>query len=746
MGTVKVAARVRERGERRLLVPARAPLTAVGWLLAGLSLAALLIAAAFQTHPVTDLAIGNRTQDDALIRAFHAAERQPASVGGRVYRWSQGESSVVLPGIGRTAATVTLTLAGGANPNPEVRVLANGGELTRLRLTPEFADYTLPLPAPYLTTGNLTLTLESSTFRSPSDRRELGVLVGRVRVEPSGGLARPPARPALALWGVVALLTLALVAVGLRVREAAIAGAAVALALAVGLIWLRLFVTVAAEEWLSAAVATLLLAVALRLLVPPVLRRVLPQSVAGSRRAAAEVVAAGVSLPGDRSRLTPAPPDTAASRLSPADYRWLLAAVIAVFAVRLGGLWHPATIVSDLLFHVHRFEDVLRGEWFQQIPAVFDAGRPVPYPPAAYALFAPFARVVPDYATLLTVGTQLLDALRSLTVGVVAWRVAGSRVAGASAAFIAGGVPVAFLLFSWGNLTDAVGEVALTLIFALLALALPRLWEPHFAVVFVAVTLFALLAHIGVAVATLVCIGAAVGVIGAWLLWRERSFAALRDVGPVVLLTVAAALFAVALYYRIPLTEPRVVVAESLSDATTVDSRDLGGYVIGAPRPDATIGLPATRTDNPLVAVAGQLVMESWAYYRLWPVLLAPFGVWLLHRGRSTAFPVPGAEDARTFAVTTPTTHDARGTRHAALVMLGWLLGTLALLVIGVLTGRFVRHAVSAIPAVAVGASAVIAYAWRWRWGRVAVVALLVATAAMTLLIWYGRITRTYHG
>ena len=81
------------------------------------------------------------------------------------------------------------------------------------------------MPAPYLTTGNLTLTFQTTAFHAPGDRRELGVLVSRVQVQPAGGFALPPARTSLALWGAIMLLMAALLAVGLRGWEAASGGA-----------------------------------------------------------------------------------------------------------------------------------------------------------------------------------------------------------------------------------------------------------------------------------------------------------------------------------------------------------------------------------------------------------------------------------------------------------------------------------------------------------------------------------------
>ena len=194
-------------------------------------------------------------------------------------------------------------------------------------------------------------------------------------------------------------------------------------------------------------------------------------------------------------------------------------------------------------------------------------------------------------------------------------------------------------------------------------------------------------------------------------------------------------MLAVALFYRVPLTGAKVA---PVSEAPpSVVPRAANGYTIGAPRPDATIGLPATQTRNALVAVVGQLGEEAWAFYRVWPLLLAPVGVWLLrHRLRTASTSDKPAAFGRQY-------RDADA--NAALVLSAWLVGALVLLIVGVLSGQFVRYAVSALPAVSVGAGVALAYGWQWRVGRVAVFALLALTAFATLVVWYGRITRTYH-
>ena len=318
------------------------------------------------------------------------------------------------------------------------------------------------------------------------------------------------------------------------------------------------------------------------------------------------------------------------------EARWLLAAVVGIFAARLGGLYHPAMIVSDLIFHVHRFEDVIvRHIWYQEVPALYDQGRPVPYPPGAYLLFAPFAPFVRNRADLLAIGTQLLDATRILIVGLVVWKVTRDRIAAACATLLAGIVPIAFMLFSWGNLTNAVGEWALTLLFAFCVLGGGRIrwWG---AVAFVAVVLLALLSHIGVAVTTVALLGAGFAV---WLFivlrerrapWRDRGF--LTALG----LTCIAGLLAFALFYHIPLAGTHTTTNDPALAASPAASSG-AKYEIGGPRPDPSIGLNSSRTNNPVVAVVGQIWVEGYAFYRIWPLLLAPLGFWLLWQG----FPNP---------------------------------------------------------------------------------------------------------
>jgi hypothetical protein len=705
------------------------------WHVAAIALiAAVVIGAVYQTHPAYDIAIGQRVQDDPLVADFNGAEQQPATAGGRAYRWTSAESTITFPGIGRTATNIVLTMACGPNPDPDVTILANGGQVARLHLAADFTDYPIAVPAPYLTTGNLTLTFQATAFRAPGDRRELGVLVSRVQVQPAGGFALPPARTSLSLWGAIMLLMVALLAVGLRGWEAATASLALIVGGALLLARNRLFITLGAGPWLRVAALTLLLALILRFATPPIMRRL---GIAGGLWEA----------------------------------RWLLAVVAGIFAVRLGGLYHPTMIVSDLIFHVHRFEDVIvRHIWYQEVPALYDKNRPVPYPPGAYLLFAPFAPFARNRADLLTIGTQLLDASRIVVIGLVVWTATRDRIAAACATFLAGIVPIAFMLFSWGNLTNAVGEWALTLLFALFALRADRLRRPWLALSFVAVVLLALLSHIGVAITTVALLVAAFAVWLGVLLrqrrapWRDRDF--LTALG----LAGVAGLLAFALFYRIPLAGSHTATNDPALAVTSAPQQG-GKYEIGGPRPDPSIGLNDYRTNNPVIAIAGQIGVEGYAFYRVWPLLLAPLGYWLLWRGypppparRAPALPTrEGVTQPNCRALPSTTSiyrrlappsscpEGARGKgegglgRQLCLTCLVWFGVSLAFLVVGVLAGRYVRYAATAMPAVAVGAGVALGYGWQWRWGRVMTILLLAFSAGATLLIWYGRITRAYH-
>jgi hypothetical protein len=144
------------------------------------------------------------------------------------------------------------------------------------------------------------------------------------------------------------------------------------------------------------------------------------------------------------------------------------------FVLRFGGLTYPQFITSDILLHVHNVQRVVRGEWI--FPGFLPDYTPVPYPPALYAILAPFSWLMgTDDATisvLLKVAASLFDAACCVGVAWAGAKLWGGR-AGGLAAILYALSPAPFELFSAGNYTNLFAQDALnlTLLGALVFLA-----------------------------------------------------------------------------------------------------------------------------------------------------------------------------------------------------------------------------------------------------------------------------------
>ena len=75
-------------------------------------------------------------------------------------------------------------------------------------------------------------------------------------------------------------------------------------------------------------------------------------------------------------------------------FRILLTIMLVAFAVRLAGQLHPQIFVVDLLYHVHRYEDVQNGTLIIMHVASELAGRDTFYLPTAYIFMMPLQWVV----------------------------------------------------------------------------------------------------------------------------------------------------------------------------------------------------------------------------------------------------------------------------------------------------------------------------------------------------------------
>ena len=292
------------------------------WLIAAAVVAAIVLTVAFQVRPTYRIAVGNPAQDTALVRGFYEPERQAAVDGGAQYRWARESGQINFPGIGHGAVHLDLVLSSSLNPSRAVRVLANGGEVGMVDLTPVFATYGFDVPSSFLPNGSLEITLQAMTFTPPGEQRTLGVAVHEISARPiDHGLALPPARIALTLWLAALAAALALFLAGFPPPAAAAAAALVSLSFAAFLLANRLFLTVNSGGILRASLLLLVTVAAIRTLFPPLCRRL--------------------------GLLT-------TSR----DVRWLALIAGLTLALRLAGVLHPGIFIVDLKFHLHRLADV----------------------------------------------------------------------------------------------------------------------------------------------------------------------------------------------------------------------------------------------------------------------------------------------------------------------------------------------------------------------------------------------------
>ncbi|HST05146.1 MAG TPA: hypothetical protein VLQ48_10455, partial [Chloroflexia bacterium] len=405
----------------------------------------LLIVAAYQVRPGYDIQIGTPT-DGTLLQGFNAGEKMAS--GGGTFRWTGADSYIVLQDVGRQDFDVTLTLSGNrppGQPPATLRIESGTTVLLDTQPGPDLIDYKLPVTRDDVRDGTLTLHLITNGFSPPGDARTLGVVLTRLQVYP--GQANPDRfiePPLVALgWlvGASALFGLLLALLGWGVGGVLVGSCALG-ALAAGLIvWDRLWLT--SGVWYSAWVQSLLCAGLFTLLVWLVGGWLL------RRRA---------NLPGRWS-------------LSGLPFRLLLTIMLVAFAVRLAGQLHPQIFVVDLLYHVHRYEDVQNGKLIIMHVASELAGRDTFYLPTAYIFMMPLQWAVGDLVMsvrLFTIGLSTLGAFLLYDICAVALR---STRAGLLAAALYVSMPLSVLIFSWGITTNVFADFFSLLLFTVFVTA-----------------------------------------------------------------------------------------------------------------------------------------------------------------------------------------------------------------------------------------------------------------------------------
>lgn len=414
-------------------------------------LAVLAFGAAYQSQPSYKIDLGDRL-DRPYISGFN--DREPTEAfrdkaenkwDGISWRWTREQTQVDLPGIGSQPLTVTIRFNPVTNPNPSLTMSVNDNPLPLppVQAGQGWTEQVVKVPANLFPDGHLHLKFKTNTFTPPGDKRELGVAIDWVKVEPASGadFVKPPDSDFLPLVFTAVLAVLIFLSMGVPAILALGAGGLVIGGFSYWLINDRLTLTVLMERdfirtlfflWVAAFVTTEYL--------PRVLRWF---GVAAGRR----------------------------------EGGWLAALFILQFVLLYFFQLHPQFIASDLGLSIHDVQRVQSGQliFTHDLPNQ----KPAPYPPAFYYLLLPFTNlsgITDDKAVgnLIVLVNSILAAsgvflvyyiaglFRQSTAGLFSARVrkterefeAGTNWAGIIAAAFYAISRYQYLIFSQGNHTN----------------------------------------------------------------------------------------------------------------------------------------------------------------------------------------------------------------------------------------------------------------------------------------------------
>lgn len=382
----------------------------------------------------------------------------------RTYRWSTGESSILLPSLGRGAWAVSVSVVV-AHPDGQpvgARLLGNGMFLASLPDNPAPRRLSLLVPPDALRDGSLSLELRSRTY---SDPRPLGVFVSDVTVAPvrSSGLdaVLPPltglGQALIVVLGMFTSLSLALGGIASQARGRGPSP----------LVWAMIGVT-----------ATLLLggwALGTHRFPSSFMLPRLAWLAGWSVMLALVVRAATTWL----FRVSGVPLE------SRSGFGSLLLIIFLVgYWLKAVGMLYPYFSAVDVQWHMDRVLWIIQG----QLPKLYGinsplndstmptaewgANRPViPYSPWYHIFATLFAFTPMPMVIAANMFSLLLDASRPILIALIARKAGLSTRAALIAAITYVVLPVGFLLHIWGNVPTAFG-LWLTLLVQTMIIAL----------------------------------------------------------------------------------------------------------------------------------------------------------------------------------------------------------------------------------------------------------------------------------
>ena len=444
---------------------------------------------------------------------FHEPE---ISAGSEVpsYRWTQDESTIVVPGLGRGLWQSSLRLS---SPLPEGRpkrvLVETGKERWVVQLAPEARTYHLLTP----TTGDLRLALNVPAESHGADPRPLGVMFFGVTFQPGTGSPVPPVSLLVHSLVAVLLVFLTIRLIGVPPWPALLAPLAGLALLAWGIAMHRAPVGVYSVRLIGLSLVGLLLMAALRSMLPRLFRL------------------GGVEV-------------------EPRVLSGLLLVVYGSYLLKAAGLLWPYFLAIDIEWHMEKTRRVLNGRigelWradspFHQsvMPELWGENKPViPYSPF-YHIFSSIWAIFPwQLETSANVYSTVLDALRPAMIFFVVRRFGFRDRAALIAALTYCLIPATFLMHAWGNTPTTNGMWWSLLSIAALAGTWDRLHASRRAFIVLTATLMVTMLFYAVTAVftTLLVLGVVVGL----ALTGRR-----RDARPLFLSLVTAILLSTGIYY-----------------------------------------------------------------------------------------------------------------------------------------------------------------------------------------------------
>jgi len=338
----------------------------------------------------------------------------------------------------------------------------------------------------------------------------------------------------------------------------------------------------------------------------------------------------------------------------------IVAITSAAIAIKLFILLHPSMPIGDAMFHAHRFQTVLAGNFY--FTSITPGNYQFPYAPGLYvfsSLFTALADTTADRVVLLRIVTTTIDAVGAAWLAWWLWQWQRDAVMAAGAVVAYHLLPLSFEVITVGNLTNVFAQAVAMMA---LVLAARERWSLGLAAVVTGVTLIAALSH----ASTFVLLTAQLAAAGLWIIIRP-SVDGRRPGWWMVGAVSVAAVLAIATYYGhfgdVYATAMTRVGEETGRAASSAGFRTPTDRLVDVPR---LFGL----------------------YYTSPALILALAGAVSLWRSRETA-PVSWAVAA------------------ASTVVLA------AFLILGIITPLDFRHYLAALPLVALAMAAGAVFLWR---------------------------------